>query len=510
MYVMSIEQMLRFGVPGVNKPPQGRGNRIYTLQELIGVTGRTKDGRLMTGEFEYPMFALTIHERLAIFQLCSPIFGVISGRMNTLAGIEWKVVPEKKMEEKIVSALRDIKMIFDEFANSNQIEYMVARSRIASLIRHQLPECLPDLSNFDRALLRWKRGVQSVKQDRAAEIADWLEHPNNMDHFPEFIKQYAGDLYIHGCVSIFKEELDKKIENVYILPGGTVFPLRSRYAGGAAAYVQVVDGSEPQMFFKNEISYANYLPLSARAYGYVPLDSLVNKISESLFFDELMAMKADGSNPPEKVVVFGGNNPFGDFREGEEDLETPMQVDEEKRVEDKLNEMRKYAIRVLSGYGRPLVLDLSRADTLSTQLERQKAIREEIALVFNVSNLEMNMTSSDSTSGRATSESQKRIDREKSVLPMIYSIEMQFNNDIIPFRFGRGYKLDFRTQKDEMKELQKYKAMIDSGIYSVNEVRQDELNKDAFADKQFDLPRNSQSQIPKELLPSGDTETEGI
>lgn len=504
MYVMSIEQLLQYGVPGVNKPPKGRGNRIYTLQQLIGVTGRTKDGDLLSGEFEYPMFALTIWERLAIFQLCAPIFGIITGRMNKMAGIEWEVVPEKKLEDSIVSALRDIKMVYDEYANSNEIAYMVARARISDLIRKELPECLPDLSNFDRALLRWKRRIQADKADKANEIADWMEHPNNMDRLQDFIKQYVADFLIHGCVTVYKEQLDGVVENLYVLPGGTVFPLRSRYAGGPSMYVQMCDGIEPQMFHKDEVTYANYAPLSARPYGYVPLDCLVNKVSENLFFDEMMALKADGSNFPEKVVVFGGNNPFGDFREGKEGFDIPMDPEEEKRVEDKLNEMRKYAIRTLTGYGTPVVLDLSRADTLQTQLERQRMLREEIALVFNLSNLEVNLTGGDQTSGRATSESQERIDQEKSILPIIYAVEMQFNNEILPYRFGRGYKLDFHTQKDEMKEIEKHRAMVDSGLWSVNEVRTDELNKNPFMDKQFDMPKASQSQIPKELLPGED------
>jgi phage portal protein BeeE len=503
--MMSIEQLLSQGDPWRRQRDPGRGHRTYSLSQIVGVTGRTKDGDLLSGDFQYPVFALSVYERLAIFQLCAPIFGVISGRMNRISSVEWEVVPEKKNEDKIVATLKDAKMLYDEYGKSDDIEHLVGRSKIAQIIRAELPECLPDLSNFDRALLRWKRRVQSERQDRADEISEWLQHPNNQDRWIDFAKQYAGDLLIHGGVSIYKEASQdaKTVDNIYILPGGTVFPLRSRYAGGPACFVQICDGLEPQIFFKDEITHVNHVPLSARPYGFVPLDCLVNKIAENLFFDELMAQKADGSTFPEKVVVFGGNNPFGDFRNGEEGFDIPADPEEERRVEDKLNEMRKHAIRTLTGYGRPLVLDLSRSDTLATQLDRQRMIREEIALVFNLSNLEVNLTGSADTSGRATSESQERIDQEKSIVPILYAMEMQFNNDIIPFKFGRGYRLDFRTQMSEEKEISKYRSMVDSGIWSVNEVRVDEMNMDPYADPQFDLPKSSQQQIPQELIPGG-------
>jgi hypothetical protein len=90
----------------------------------------------------------------------------------------------------------------------------------------------------------------------------------------------------------------------------------------------------------------------------------------------------------------------------DDDSSMPVNKNEQKRVETVINEARKGAIRTLTGIGKPLVLDVSRSDTMQTQIERQRQIREEVALVYNMSNMEVNLTGSEDTSGRAVSESQ--------------------------------------------------------------------------------------------------------
>lgn len=284
-------------------------------------------------------------------------------------------------------------------------------------------------------------------------------------------------------------------------------PIHNEFVGGATGYLQAIYGYEPQVFFSDELSFLNYIPTSSRSYGMIPLEALTNKVAESLLFDQLMAEQADGTKVPEKLVIFGDNSPFGDIAQ---DISIPMDKGEQKKIETVINEARKGAVRTLSGVGMPVILDLSRADTMSTQMERQKMIREEVALVYNMSNLEINMSDSDGVSGRATSDSLETIDQNKGVVPIVQSIMDKFNREIVPYRVGNGYKLEFQISKDPMQELEYHTKMIQSGLYSTNEIRTDELGKDPYPEEEFDRPQSSQASQGGEMLGGEEEESRGV
>jgi hypothetical protein len=227
---------------------------------------------------------------------------------------------------------------------------------------------------------------------------------------------------------------------------------------------------DPQIYFADEICWSTYMPTSGIAYGLIPLEALVNKVAESLLFDQRAAEAADGTRPPEKIVVFGEDSPFGDLT-GEEALKVPIPQDEQSRLEVLINEPKKNAIRVLSGYGSPVVMDLSRSDTYAAQAERQKDIRTAVALVFNMTNMEINETGSDNTSGRSTSEAQASIEKEKGIYPLVLIEENHWNNEILPMRFGPGYEFKFKSGLTDMEQLEIDTAKVNSQTYSIDEVR---------------------------------------
>lgn len=483
---VTAEQAATLGFPMYSKrSTEGRGIKVYTLSELMGIQAKTSDGEMQYVTYERPLFGLSIDERIDIMRLCSPVFGVVTSRMNRIAGLEWIVVPDSKNEDKIVHELKYYKSICDDFKNTDDLKYRTVRGVLLKKILNRLPDVLPDLSNFDRALIRWRRMIKSNKQTKADQIEDWLYEPNINDKWSDFIKQFVFDLMVHGAAAIYKEILDGKVENLYTLPGGTIIPVRSEYVGGVGAYVQIVETMVPQLYFGNEVVFANYVPTSARSYGMVPLDSLVNKVSESLLFDRLMAEQADGTKVPEKLVVFGDVSPFGDISS---DFKMGMDPEKQNRIETLVNESRKGAIKVLSGVGQPMIFDLTRENTMSVQMERQRMIREEVALVYNMSNLEINMSDSEGVSGRSTSESLQTIDQNKSVIPMVNIIQDKFNLEIIPFRFGIGYSLEFQVSSDKTEELNYRKLMLDSGLYSTNEIRTEEMSLDPFDGEEYNKP----------------------
>ena len=445
MVGMSSSMIAGTGLPASKEEIRKRGLNIYTMAEVVGVVGRAKDGTLVQGTIEVPLFGLSIYDRIALAQKVDSVFGVVTGRSNRISGLEWTVTKESKQEDKIEEGLKMAKQIYDEYATDGRSpKNIIVRGRMVRQISSVLPDVLPDLSNFSQSMMRWRKRIQMRNTDESQQIIDWLHEPNSEDDFEDFLKKWVGDLMIHGGDAIYKEYVSGRLENLYHLPGGSTIPLRERFVGPQRMFIQAMPGLDPKVYFTDEITWSSYFPQSGIGYGLIPLEALVNKLAETLFFDQRAAEMADGTVPPEKVVIFGENTPFGDLT-GEEALQVPLSEHEATRLEVLLNQPRKDAIRVLSGVGQPTTLDLSRADTFNYQAQRQKDIREACAFVYNMSNMEINATGSGDTSGRSTSEAQADIEKEKGIYPMVKIIENKLNREMINLRFGSGYLFEFKS-----------------------------------------------------------------
>lgn len=484
-----IDQTIRPTQVFGQKAPQ-RGVQVYTTSQLRGITGLDKQGGTVHGYYDQSLFFLTLEERIMIFRLCVPVQAVVASRMHTIANMEFDITNDKKDEDRIGQRLKNFKGLYKEYSKSTEPKYLVAKAYLAKEITEVLPDVMPDLSNFDASLIRWKKRNQDIETDKSDVIKEWLSEPNINDRFEEFIKKIVFDLMIHGSVSIYKKIEDNRLENIHLLPGGTILPLKSKYVGGVNAFVQVIHGyDQPQIYFGDEIAYANYIPSTARAYGLVPLEALINMIIETLFFGRLMADQSDGTRPPEKLVIITEQSPFGDL--GKE-FTVPLEVTEQARIEEKINTPKYGAVMTFSGSG-VQVVDLSRGDTISYQMQRQKDIREEVGLIFQATPMEMNLAGGDNTSGRSTSEIQSEMYHSRAVLPIIKIIEGIFNKDILPYRFGSGWKLNYKSGKSDMEDLEILQRKVQTGLFSVNELR-GSMNEDPIAGEQNDAPMGASGQ----------------
>jgi hypothetical protein len=282
--------------------------------------------------------------------------------------------------------------------------------------------------------------------------------------------------------------------NVYVMPGGTVTPIHGDYVGDFYGFVQMLysNTAEAQLFFKDEIALTTYMPNSAVQYGMNPIDALLNLVTESLLFEQMAAEMADGQTPPQKMVVFGEKDGGLGMGGAGLDLNDPIDENEQSRIELKMNrKLKDRAIATLTGYGTPMVLDLSKADTFPSQMQRVDQIKKQVGLVYNATNLELNETGGDGTSGRNTSEAQERIENAKGTRPLYMAFEDLHNHQIIPFRFGTGYRIEFASSKSDDEKIAYAKAQKDSGLFSVNEIRVGTFNEDPYDDPQFDVPQGA-------------------
>lgn len=474
-----------------------RGLNVQSLGDVVVMSGRMEDGRIGREYVQQPYFSLTPLERDEIAKQNSYVQGIITGRMHRIAGIDWKVIPKAEVEDDFVQAMKMRKQIIGELRGSTEIAHKILALKYSTIIRNEIPGVLPDLSNFDMALRRWRKLYRKRATESASQVEDWIQQANDQDDFEEFQKKWIYDLMIHGSSSIYwdtKSVPDK--QTFYMLPGGTVMPVRNPYAGPGAAWVQQVPGYETKLYFRDEIVHDIYVPISSRSYGVVPLDALVNKVAESLLFDQMAAERADGTKPPEKAVIFGDRSPLSGFGGTDAFMnDVPLPQDQQRKLEQKLNTERQNAIAVLSGVGTPIVMDLSRADTFQAQSERQIRLLKDIALVFNVSNNEINETGSEGTSGRSVSESLERIDKEKGIGPLIRIIDKTMTSKILPRRFGSYWRFEHNDGLSETQQVQMDAQKLQSGTYSINEIRE-ERGDDLFEGEQFDAPQGAGGNQP--------------
>lgn len=468
--------------------PNRRGIQVYSLSDLVTNTGKEKDGQRVSVKSEQKYFYLNIIERNQIFRLCAPVFGVVSSRMNRMSALEFNVVPVRSEEDRIADDYKSKYQVFKELEKEMDFKNLMVKAKIYGYLAGDLPGLKPDLSNFEGCLMRWKKDIQNTHISKGEQIKDWLLEPNQGVIWSDYVKKWVYDLMIHGAASTYKQSEKGVVSNFDLLIGGSVYKLKNPYFSGVDAYIQIVSGYEPQVFYGNEISYCQYLPTSVLSYGMIPLEALINKIAETLLFDKLMADRADGTQVPSKMVVVTDNsNPFKDFDKEQQDMN--IDTDEQKRIEEKINTPIKGGVMTFSG-NHASIVDLSRADTLEVQNVRQKDIREDVALVFNMSNMEVNLTGSGDTSGRATSETQQEIEQGKGIAPLVKLLERHITKDIITSRYGYGYKLEIQQQKNAIEEKELDEKMLRTGEMTKNEIRE-KYNKTPFDGDEYNLPDDS-------------------
>lgn len=487
--MFNLSQNAEYGshlTPFTSKQKNQRGYNVYHLSEIMGIAGQTKTGEMISTQYQRPIFILSPDERENLARITDTVFGIVTSRMNKISSLEWNVLRKIDEEDKIAEELKSFKQIFDEYDNVADVNQAVIRRRALINIKQELVDIKDDTSNFFPALRRWKRRLSQNTENKAQEIKDWINNANSEDDFEEFKKKWVFDLMIHGSEAIYKQYIDGSLENFYLLPGGSVFPLRSEFVGPSTGFVQILSGYEPKIYFSDEMIFDSYAPVSARSYGLIPLEALINKIAESLLFDKLAAERADGTKPPEKLIILGDTSKmFGDLNSMQFDV--PKNPEEQKRIETIVNEERKNAIRVLSGIGTPVIADISKADTFAAQSERQEKIIKSIAHVFGATPMEMGLTGSADTSGRNTSESQERMERERGVFPIVRIIDKTFTSKLIPYKFGSGWMLEHKTGLTDSEQVRLDTQKLASGTYSVNQIKE-KRGEGTYPEEQYDRP----------------------
>lgn len=471
---------------------------VWNGTQLQQLSGLDLQGRRVKGEYQRPVFILTPDERNQIFQQCSYLLAVVTSRMNRVSSLNFTIKQDSLDFEEILLGLKMRKQLYDEREGATTLDEARVRLDQVVELRKFLPDLKNDLSNFTASLRRFKAILRAKEKRQVAEIEEWLAKKMSIR---EFTKAWVRDFCLHGVSAVYKKRDDfGKLESFHNILGGSTFPIRGEYVDEhPEIYVQLTDSfgytHEPRFMYADDIDYRKYVPASDTSYGYVPIDSLINKIAESLLYDEKMAKYSDGTRPPELAIVFGQNQiPFGNLT-GTEDRGMPMDQDNSARLEKKLSLARRQAIVVLSGVGKPMTVPLSKTDQLAVQQQRQDKILRDIALVFNMSNMEVNLSGGEFTSGRETSDQQADIEEGKGTQPIVQVLE-DFWTQLIRDKFGGKWKWEYEKGQTDLERTQLDASKLQAG-HTVNEVREDR-EQDAIDGEEFDKPATGGGQPNQE------------
>jgi hypothetical protein len=475
-----------------------RGYAVLDDRIILPQAAVNKYGETETVNYALSNIALDIYERIDIFRSCSPIFSIVTGRMNYISGMDWRITQKKKFEDEIAYKIKFAKQIFDEFNGSEDPRHIGTTAKAKQFINQYLFDLLPDMSNFDKSLFRWSTKIRKDISFKAEEIEDWLHKPSKNMTIENFLKILVFNTHIHGIAGVYKKKssFSNRINELYTLPGGSVYPRAKVFVDDPDGLIQVIDNYKAQLFDNDEATAISFAQFDTNDFC-MPLDAIINNVSEILLFERRAADMSNGEKYPEKMVVFGQTVPFGDLGGNGESFSMPLPKNEQEKIQQTVNETRKDAILIVSGVGTPAVVDISRANTFTAQSERIRMIREQIGNVFGASNAEMNLTGTDNTNGRESSQTQERKDREKGIYPHLKSIENMFNYDIIPKRYSSDWIFSFEMTLSEKEQIEMWKNKLDSGLFSVNEIRTMDIGVDAFNDKQFDLPKGATPPQPE-------------
>lgn len=465
-----------------------RGAYFYESSAIQNVTGRDKNGSLINVPTPYPQFYLTVQQRCDFARLSSPVFIVLSTRMNKISNKDFEIVRMKDEEEEVIEYLKGCYQIYKEREMYNDMKSIVMKVKAVGMISKYIEDILPDMSNFSTALLRWRKSVQHTQLSEAERIKEWLMQPNQGVTWEDFTKKYVADCLIHGACAVYKQKgADGLLDNFDTLASGSVYRAIPQYFTTYNAYVQRTSRGEAIIYHKDEISYSQYLPVGWMGGSMIPLECIIAMVSNQLLADRLMADQADGTRPPEKIVVVTNQMPNLDKTE-----ELPMNTSDQKRIEEKVSRPKKYPVITLTGNDAK-ILDIGIKDAAGNSLERQVDIRKVTASVFGLSNMEMNLTGSADVSGRETGKEQGEIDRGRGEYPIQANLARAMTYDIIPGKFGTGWKMQYPETKNELEKEQLDALRLQNGKVSKNDLREED-GRAPWEDDRYNQPDDAAGQ----------------
>jgi hypothetical protein len=130
-----------------------------------------------------------------------------------------------------------------------------------------------------------------------------------------------------------------EVENFYLLPGGTVMPLKNKYVGGSQAYVQITKQRRRTAFNFGMSFLCQLHPHVGEALRFVPLESIDQHDRRGHAFQQAHADQATDEDA-QKMIVIANNNPFAGL-EGTASNNYPLNPSEQKPLKTRSHATHK-------------------------------------------------------------------------------------------------------------------------------------------------------------------------
>ena len=460
-------------------------------------------GTIEVSKLSWPDIQALAELSLPVFAICQWII-----RQIVITPKQVKVKDGFDLSEKLQEEAADLFSLWEEWKDLGDDAPIAAEAKLQ--LTAMIPNLRPDMANFKPAMYREIRRLRAEDDIRIKEAEKLYSKPNDEEDWIRFVERWVWDLLWsgEGVVRLFRnlekvaaEGLEAKggrVTRMTALKGDTVHPIRTHTILSLIGYAQEIM-SEGQLlstkFETEDIMTIQYAPSTALGKGMTPLQVLVSQLREQLHYDHSRHLDSKHGTPPDGILVttpskdsiahMGGDGEGGMTRKQKVELEAAINRRSEPNI-----------LKVLGlkkGVDQIKYIKFRESDNDSQGLARQEQIQRNAASVWGVS-WDM-VFGGGSVKIRTGVVMDRKVSHESGVKPVTMKMSGALTTRTLDDTAHDGLELVFLDEQMTLAErLDAGQKAV--GLYTINEVRKDILDKEVRPEAIYDTiqnPRTGQS-----------------
>jgi len=443
-----------------------------TVPQIDSITEITRDGLpkayipkfLYKPPFGYPRYVdLPNIRRLASTPYADMCITTI---VDEISAVPWDIVAEDEKGDPIEGKDKEIQHVksFFENPNTNKESFEEIRRK------------------YIRDILEIDAGVINKIFNQAGEMVEIVARDGaTFTKNPDIFGMYTDREDI-----IFDANIASESKEMRLMEPGWITAADAREK---AAYFQYgwITGARPVPFGKKEIVWMERHPRTDSIYGRSPIEILANTIQTLIYAIEHNLEYFNDNSIPKGIIGLEGSDT--------QELQAfKDQWKEQQRKKDTAGNWKKIFHHIPIVGKIPKFERIQFTNSEMELLEGQRWWAKMVWACFGVTAVELGYT--EDAKGVANQIVQSNVFRKRAINPLLRLEEYRINKEIIS-EFGyEGIKFKFLMfdVEEETKKANLYKIQLDSGIVTINEVRQKEgLDEVEWGSKE---PKNTRDEKP--------------
>ena len=475
---------------------EGDGYQVVMLKG--GSTGTIEVSKL-----SWPDIQALAELSLPVFAICQWII-----RQIVITPRQVKVKDGFGLSGKLKEEASDLFSLWEEWNDLGADSPVAAEAKVQ--LDDMIPNLRPDMANFKPAMYREIRRLRAEDEIRIKQAKKLYSKPNDEEDWIKFVERWVWDLLWsgEGVVRLFRN-LEKvaaegiegkggRVTRMTALKGDTVHPIRTYTILSLVGYAQelMTEGQLLSTRFEAEdIMTIQYAPSTALGKGMTPLQVLVSQLREQLHYDHSRHLDSKHGKPPDGVLVTtpSKDNVAHMGGDGEGGMTRTQKVDLEAAINRRSDPNILKVLGLKKGVEKIEFIRFRHTDKDSQGLARQEQIQRNACAVYGVS---WDMIFGGAAHKiRTGSVMDRKVSHESGVKPITMKMKGALTTRTLDDTVHDGLELVFLDEQMTLSErLEAGQKAV--GLYTVNEIREDILDKEVRPEAIYDTiqnPRTGQS-----------------